>query len=291
MTDENVNKLLKLCLALVMMIFLGGGMVMAAERPTEVNAQAATNLLVNPSFEGAYVEWQRSIVVAQGWQPFYDKPVQIPPQPADGSTGPWRDPEYKPLTVDIDESRVRSGDTSQCWFAFYAIMDAGIRQSVPVREGAFYQGSVWAQQWSDKGDDPELNRAEMYVSVGIDPYGGESAWQIHVQWSPWVLVRAPRGEFVFVEGPVVQARADQVTVFVRAWHKWAVKHGDAYVDDASLVEVDSPGPQPTPTPEPTPQPTPEPTPTPGPGGNCDYNRIEDIVRRAVEEREPVRWPR
>jgi hypothetical protein len=183
-------------------------------------------------------------------------------------------PEYKPLPATLDARRVVDGETAQCWFLNWAVMDAGVYQLVRTAQaGAWYRFSVSAQAWCDEGNDPRVSQGEMYVALGIDPYGRTEPFGMGVLWSRWAWVSADHER---VESPIVQAQGGLVTVYVRAWNKWRLRHNDVYVDAARLDLVELGG---------------EPGPEPEPGEGVDYERIRGIVREEVGQREPVRWPR
>lgn len=233
------------------------------------SAQAAPNLLVNPGFEGVYTHYDNEVHVAQGWGYFWDPWHHLPPLPG-GTIKSVRRPEYKEITAALYPYRVKSGDKAQCYFAWSDIMDAGVYQVVAAQEGAFYQGSAWVQAWSSNADSPQVSDGEMYVSLGIDPQGGTNAYYQTVVWSDWALVRSA---YVQLKTPVVQARSNRITFYVRAWHKWALKHGDVYVDDASLMAVGG-GVSPAPTVPATSTP---------PVVGVDYERIRGIMREELDK--------
>jgi len=224
-------------------------------------------MLRNGSFEGEYVRHGGTVLVAEGWTPFWS----LGNPPAEVGQGPCAMPEYKPLDATIDARRVVHGERAQCWFLNWKVMDAGVYQVVPALEEEWYQFSVSAQAWCDSGNNPSVSQGEMYLALGIDPYGRRSPFEMGVLWSPWHWV-GPMHERM--ESPLVQARENQVTVLIRAWNKWKLRHNDIYVDHA-LLEVGLPW---------------EP-PTPAPGEGVDYEQIRGIVRAELAGREPVRWPR
>jgi len=216
-------------------------------------------MLTNPSFEGEYVRHGGTVLVAAGWRPFWTEgdPPQEPQQ------GPCAMPEYKPLPRSLDARRVVDGDTAQCWFLNWKVMDAGIYQVVDVTEGKWYRFSVSAQAWCDKDNDPALSRGEMYLSLGIDPEGESSPFRVGVQWSPWKWVGPDHKRFESLE---VQAQKPAITVCIRTWNKWKLRHNDVYVDAALLETVDHGGGGPV-----------------EPGEGVDYERIREIVREELRD--------
>jgi hypothetical protein len=240
-----------------------------------------TNLLANPSFEGIYTaRGAGEVQVAPEWNPWYSEGWHEIPGIEGGSayTIPTARPEYKPLPRSLDAYRVRSGDVAQCWFSFSRVNYAGIYQQVPVAVGKWYQFAVWAQAWSSNDEaDPHTSPGELYISLGIDP-DGNGWWKSRsIAWCQWQPVTNAYRQFISI--PVV-AQKSTVSVWIASGVKWALRHGDIYVDDASLVEFGM---------VPTPEPEPEPEPQPGEPINYDY--ITQIVRAELANREPVRWPR
>jgi hypothetical protein len=232
-----------------------------------VTTDRRITVLMNGSFEGEYVQHEGTVLVAPGWVPFWS--LGDPPQ--EKGQGPCAMPEYKALPTSVDARRVADGDVAQCWFLNWKVMDAGVYQVVGVKEGEWYRFSALAQAWCDKGNDPRVSRGEMYVALGIDPYGRQEPFGMGVLWSRWEWVGP---EHLLLGSPIVQAQKAEITVMVRAWNKWKLRHNDVYVDAAALdtVELGGGGPD------------------PGPGTGVDYVRIQDIVREELKGRAPVRWP-
>ena len=209
-------------------------------------------MLQNGNFEDRFTQREApQIVVAEYWVPFYH---DNEPPPADGSAPVYR-PEYKPITRAIDAYRIKDGDKAQAWFKTRAAMDAGVLQCATVPAGAIVTFTAHVQAWCSNSDDPRVSDGEMYFKVGIDPWGGTDGFADTVRWDgDWYLVR---GDYVERSIAVVAQEA-QVTVFVRAWNKWALKHNDAYLDACSLTIAGG---------EPAP-----PVPPP-PGGEFDWERL------------------
>jgi hypothetical protein len=219
----------------------------------------------NPSLELPYRQADpdhSTVIVAHGWE--YWASDGKPPE----RDGPAQLPEYKPLTRQEDPRRVYDGDTAQCWFIRWKIMDAGIYQRVPAEMGALYSFDAMFQAWCSNSDDPTVSDGDMHVMLGIDPHGGMDAFSQEVIWSDWKRADAEYRQYT---SPQIAALDDHITLFVRAWNKWELSHNDIYVDDCHLIAYGG-------------------TP-PGGGEPVDYDRIEEIVRRVVAEREPVAWPR
>ena len=238
------------------------------------------NLLLNPSFEGTYTVRNNAgeVQVAPDWSPWWSEGLREIPGMEGGSasTIPTARPEYKPLPVSVDAYRVHSGNTAQCWFSFSRVNYAGIYQQVPATVDKTYRFGVWAQAWSSNDDGaPHTSPGELYISLGIDPDGG-SWWKSRaIAWSQWQPVTNVYQRFVSL--PIV-AQKPMLSVWIASGVKWALKHGDIYVDDAECWEVAA-------------APTPEPEPEPEPGTGINYDWIAQIVRQELVDRPPVKWPR
>lgn len=220
--------------------------------------------IANPSFEGDYVN-QGGQFVARGWQRWHFSGQ--PPQ--EHSQGPCAEPEYKPLEKAHFPYRVTHGEKAQCWFVAWKVMDGGLRQYVQLPEPRpdFLQFGLDVQAWSSDGGDPRKSEGEMYMALGIDPFGrGTSAEELGVLWSPWW----PSGpQYQRIEGPIVKVYADIVTLFIRAWPKWKKAHNDVIVDNAKLYGIylqDEGAPAPGPGPEPP---------------SVDYDEIEARVAKQL----------
>jgi len=274
-----------------------------------IAAQIAQPTLVNGGFEGDYIAQDgipQILVPEQGWRAFWmDRGQPLPPWAVPGGSPAelLKRPEYKPLTRDIDEKRVRSGEISQCLFSPYGVLIAGLFTVVEdVPEGAYVEALVHAQSWASAKHNPARNEGgDMFATVCIDPKGGTDPWSIRLQCAEWTWVpeAGSDGDWAKVHSPVVKALGSKVTVILLGHGRWATVHNDLYFDDAEVRLVDGPGggtPYPTYTPLPTytayPTYTPGPNGTPAPGG--DWPSLQDIknaVATVVAERDPVTWPR
>jgi len=116
-------------------------------------------------------------------------------------------------------------------------MLGGVQQTVAVTKGQTYQAGAWVQAWTSSTDDPCKNDGQMIATVGLDPYGGSDPWAQRVIWQEWRDANPGCGQWFEVVSPVVKAESDHVTFFVRFQHRWALKHGDGYLEDAWLREV------------------------------------------------------
>lgn len=197
--------------------------------------------LVNGGFNLPYSvhPYHDNIFTADGWLPWWA-----------GEKWPEQDqdpdrvlavPEYKAITVIDDANRVLEGDACQCFFVFSKLMNAGVYQQVQVGAGKRVTYRQPFHTWCSQSDNPRVSDGELYLRVGIDVRGGVD-WQApSIVWGKWV-----RGgpEYVTTSVSAV-AETDDVTLWVHAWNKWALKHDDCYLDGAEL-EVEGDGPEPLP---------------------------------------------
>jgi len=216
-------------------------------------------MLTNGGFEGSYTErGAPEVKVALGWEPFW----ATGDPPKERGQGPCARPEYKPVLAAQFPYRVKAGLAAQCWFLNYRVMDAGILQRVKVQAGRRYEFWVAAHAWCSNGDDPHVSDGEMYLSLGLDLGGGTNPFEQGVVWTPWRLLGA---DYARCGTLAVTALTEQMTVYVRAWNKWRLKHNDVYVDEAELNDVSA-----------------GPPPEPGTAA-VDYDRIRQIVREELNK--------
>jgi hypothetical protein len=197
--------------------------------PQKTDPPMEDDMLTNPSFELPYNQHpvHSTVRVANGWHHF-----------ASDGKPPERDvicalPEYKPLPKEEDAYRVHDGDVAQCWFLQWKIMDAGVYQQVSAQTGATYQFDVMAHAWCSDSDNPRDSPGDFHMMLGIDPTGDTDPWAPGVMWTSWQRLD---GTYRKLISQPVKAQANQITLFVRAWNKWELKHNDAYIDDAHLTK-------------------------------------------------------
>jgi hypothetical protein len=212
------------------------------------------NLLVNPSFEGAYSAYTPETAqeqadcpvgvcstaqVPNGWKPWW-----IKERPTDVN------PEYKPAEF---SNRIRSGSRAAQYFSFWSTHKSGLRQTVTVPENAEVEFSVWGFAWISEADDSSVSdySGTPNLRVGIDPTGGTSPYGPAVVWSDVRQVYDAYALFTVR----AQAQGTQVTVFTYsapdvnpASPDYGFKHNDIYWDDASLTVVGQGAPAPVPPP-------------------------------------------
>lgn len=239
----------------------------------------SAQVIASGSFEGPVVEHSQRVNVVEGWTPFYWPGY---PLIGGGTGGLGNQPEYKPLTIQEDPYRVRTGAQSQCWFWFYNIGSGGIWRQEAVPAGLVFV-EAFVHAWVSNNDgDPHTSPGEMYVSIGIDTEGRNQGynhpWDTSVAWSPYVLVRENWTQII--SRAVYMEQPGTITIYLRAWKKWADKHGDVYWDDWTVYSMNQGAPLPTSTPAPTYTPfptyTPYPTYTPQPTPACTPGPISDF---------------
>ena len=189
------------------------------------------NVLRNSDFEGPYVVHENEVKVAPDWMPFFSGG-----EAPEGGERCYQ-PEYKPIPRSLAAYRVHSGDTAQCWFVRWKVMDAGVYQTVQVPVGALITLRAHAHCWCSQSDDPHAADGELYARLGMDLQGGMDPWAPTVQWTKWARLTA---EYQALKMQAI-ADAPYATVFIRAWNKWRLSHNDVYLDAVTL-EVDGTAP-------------------------------------------------
>ncbi|GAB4543691.1 MAG: hypothetical protein Kow0063_37070 [Anaerolineae bacterium] len=123
----------------------------------------------------------------------------------------------------------------------------GIYQTANVIPGQVYTFSMQGLVRTNTGD-VEKTSYGYRLQVGFDLSGGQD-WEAVEDWVelPWDEQLRVQDSFRFdVYSTTLTAESDQLTVFIRAWKKWADSgEGDYDVDDIQLV-----GPAPVTTPSP-----------------------------------------
>lgn len=190
------------------------------------------NTLVNHDFEGAFVALNDDALlqVAEGWTHWHRE--------AAGDNAPtWElvRPEYAPAPATDEMARVRHGETSQALHSLYATFDAGLYQQIgDVEIDAWLRFSAHAWVWSSVLDDPALSEddGDVFVQVGIDPYGGADPDSEDVVWSE-ITYEIYDGWREYVV--VTRAAAEEVTVFIRALVGQPVRNTRVWFDETRLV--------------------------------------------------------
>ena len=201
----------------------------------------AGNRLANPGFEGGFRKTESegtslSSAVSDGWFPWFVR-----------GDATWnREPEFKVVIpgVNGDAHRVRSGQSMK-WFTTWGTHTAGMYQTVGVPAGSTVTFSAWGMLYSgeEDGHRPDLSTylsdpikpGNYRLAVGIDPTGAKTPIGTHppgtVVWSDSTMTP---DQFVNL-AVSTRAQAGAVTVYVKGWSEYPVKHNDSFWDDACLV--------------------------------------------------------
>ena len=185
----------------------------------------------NGSYEEPYpaIAGHDNIRIADGWSVWWSA-VKWPDQDQNPDR-PIAAPEGKPVYASQFPYRVIDGATAQCLFVYSKLMNAGVYQRVQVGAGKRVTFSQPFQAWCSNSDDPHKSDAELYVRVGIDVRGGSDWGAESIMWGNWA-----RGTAEYASTSISAiSETDEITVFVHAWNKWAMKHDDLYLDGATLA--------------------------------------------------------
>jgi hypothetical protein len=222
--------------------------IVALAQPTLLISQ--TNLLQNPSFEGATTarfdpcdkRIASELGTPDGWDPYFRCRAQTDP--------PFTNfrPEFGTIRAADFAYRVHSGATALKYFNFYARNEAaGVSQRVSVPPNAWLRFSIWSQLWTSACDASQLPNdkpssryypGNLEARVCIDTDGGALDFDSGTLCSEWMRERAwDQYAQAFV---IAQAVGSEVTVALNTRAQWPVKHNDAYADDAELLVVAAP---------------------------------------------------
>jgi len=226
-----------------------------------VGEKEGDDMIVNPSMEQPYIKQGGTVWVAAGWTAWWN--TGDPPQ--EQSQGPLAQPEFKEAPISLDAHRVSEGLSSQCWFIGSKVMDGGVYQTIQTEAGKWYRYAVDAQTWCSDNNDPYTDDGEMYFMIGLDPDGGTNPKSTSIVWMQWdKLIK----NFKRITSQQVKATGPTMTVFLRGWNKWRLRHNDVYVDNGELVSESDPDPEP-------------PGPTPTECNALTADEIRTIVREEI----------
>jgi len=157
-------------------------------------------------------------------------------------------PEVKLLSGTlVDPERVRSGNQVAQWFTFWRPHVGGLMLRQPAVPGQDYELSAFGHSWYsncsywqfvhwsyplDYDCSTALTWAHDYLSVGIDPYGGDNPF---ASWVVWSDEREIYG--TYSDDPLMaraRAQGDTVTLWLRSRALWGLKHADNYWDDVAF---------------------------------------------------------
>lgn len=280
-----------------------------------ISVDPLANLLVNPGFEEGFTRWQNApeVYVANGWVPWWHQGT-----PDETARGYLKRPEFKSETAEPLGVWFFHGEKAQHYFSSFGSHDSGLYQQVQldVPSGTWLEFSAWVRVHTSDCDDSCVSPLEpcndlgnshgtYRVSVGIDPYGrtpedlGATPPDSSEQPIAWSPLEMPVRYDMWVQLKVTaQAQSDHVTVYLRGYPEWPVKHNDAWWDETALRVLDSapsatdtPGPtwtasptrtkEPTNTPKPTRTPTVSPTSTQTPVRN-EHTYLPVVVRQYTQ---------
>jgi len=210
---------------------------------------SGVNLLVNPGFEGIglpvdnnhpnYGNWTRDtftgqqygeIFTPEGWVTWWEE-------------GDYGRPECKVIPnehpFNSDPTRIYQGYYAGMCFTFFRKQHAGYYQVVSNLEpGATVEGWFYAHAWSCSEDEPPVSCGDpfaFYFQVGLEPDGGTDPFSDTILWSEPKYIYDVYQPTNLVTATV--GAAGQVTFYLRAHAKWAVKHNVAYWDNPTLVYI------------------------------------------------------
>ena len=127
---------------------------------TKREAQAAVAAsLLNAGFEDGFrsVNGVGELGVGESWYPWWKE-------------GPEHRPEYKEETTGVGSGRVYAGDSAQKQFTTFSQQDGGVRQSVKIEAGQWYEFTAWVYVWSSSQSDPNTSiGGKCSAMVGINP--------------------------------------------------------------------------------------------------------------------------
>jgi hypothetical protein len=134
-------------------------------------------------------------------------------------------------------ARVRSGNYAVLYFSQHRLQDGGLYQRVDGLEpGSTVVLTAHAHGWACDEDGPPYTCADPWTQtfqVGIEPNGGTDPFSASVVWSP--ERQSPDTYGLIGPAAAKVGPAGSVTIFLRARSRSALKHLDAYWDDASLI--------------------------------------------------------
>lgn len=237
-----------LSILIALCLLVGAGALLAAPQSQgSEESSVGPNLVFNPSFENF---WDYSAYDPPGGHPDCPWGPCTTAQMAPGWTPYWRShdpsdpgdtivmPEYKPAdSVWTDPARVRTGTAAQVYFTFWRTHEAGFYQQVAVTPGQTYCLSMWGHSWSAEDDDNAYSGpvyGNFRQRVGLDPTGGTDWRSSNVVWGAQRVQPDTYELFVVT----ATAQANTITIYAYSHPEWAVKHNDAYWDDAYLGEVE-----------------------------------------------------
>jgi len=199
---------------------------------------------INGNFEDGW--WRKThtgqeygeIFVPLGWVAFWDEAQGRPEMHAIPDDVPYLDPP-----------RTYTGQQAVQWFTFFRRHAAGIYQRVTgLIPGALYRFSVFVHAWYSQYDDPyksewddngvrrEIHDGDpgMAFYLGVDLTGAEEPDGETVNWTVPHNLYNEYG----LAGMNFLADSEAATLFIKSVTDCPFKHCDAYVDAATLAEIE-----------------------------------------------------
>lgn len=221
------------------------------------------NLVINPSFEGEFVNCGQSCNVAPGWTAWTaegNPPPCVAGQPGCYIPCPsncsnckvdfgcwWAKAEHKAAMQWQFPERVHSGESAQQAFTFGRMGEFGVWQNIAnIPIGARVEFAIYAQAWQCYEAPNNCQPDRMNLKVGIDPLGGSDPYNSNIVWSD-TIESFDQYTRLSVEA-IAQKSTVTIFTYARPEWDWARRNNDAYWDDASLVMLVEPTPTPTPQP-------------------------------------------
>jgi len=191
-------------------------------------ATTAVDILVNGGFEVGF----GPDGVASGWQRFDNGgPVSYA----------WVDETWPKAVAEGSHAQLIIIDSTN-WFPTQADRYAGIYQTVVVIPGQTYQLTIRALIRTTEGN-ATASGYGYRVQYGVDPRGGRD-WRAVAQWVDLGVnqeypVNAPGQYAIFTTA--ITASSDRLTLFIRAWKKWAHPNR-VFLLDIDAVSLKGPAP-------------------------------------------------
>lgn len=183
----------------------------------------ANEQLLNVGFEGGFSErGAPQLLVADHWDPWFDER--------------YIRPEWKAEQIDVGRGRVHSGRLAQKIAMTTARFDAGIWQRVNVTPGKWYRFYAHIYMWSSREDNPDESIGPaLHCMTGVNSWGH---WPMHYATSWGKEVGWDRFNAYTLAECIFEAWHNEVSLIVRAFAEYGVKHNDCYIDDCGLEELD-----------------------------------------------------
>lgn len=205
---------------------------------TEWQELEGPNALVNPSFEGVYVQDPDyfSNFIAPGWSPFYCDGCPSPHAGEPGINDVMVAPELKRECLPQFDNRVLDGQCAQVIFRPYHNFDSGVYQTITTEPGKEYVVRVYGHVWSrHDGNDPfnsnALDNLGQYIAIGLN---GET--------TPFGLTTVRSDDYYYHDTYRqlelrFTASGTRTSIFFGAANEYPVGINNAYFDKAEVRQI------------------------------------------------------